>query len=97
MAKILTQDVVAKLKSRLDIRDLLAEEFGFETKFGRRTINRWLSENNPNNKLTCKAALEIISKHLFIPEKNIYTDEPNDKRNASPNRVRSRKVCEANS
>lgn len=74
MAKKITEDVIKKLQSRIDVRDLLADEFGFEKKFGRRTINRWISENKPNGKLTCEAALEIISKHLLVPEKKItYT------------------------
>lgn len=74
MSIILATEAIQKLKTRTDVKKILVEEFGLEPVSGLRTVNRWIKQNKPNNPLTCKASLLILSRWLLMSEKTLINE-----------------------
>ena len=96
MPIFLTSETISKLRERTDIKRKIVEEFGLEPEHGLRTVNRWLKQNKPNNPLTCKAALLIISKWLCMSEKSLINEkESNQKGSDDPQSHERGSTCKA--
>lgn len=53
---------------------LLREEIAKKSRKKKRTVRDWFRTNKPDNPLTKKANLELISKYLNVPESKILED-----------------------
>lgn len=84
MARKLSYEAINKVSKRTDIKELICDEFGLDYEFGTRTVNRWLRENRPNNRLTCDAIVTIISKHTLLTRRQVLEDcQPKPRNNGT--------------
>ena len=61
----LKRETIKSMSGQIPLFKEIMEDFNLESI---ETVRRWLRENKPNGPLTSKAALNIISKGLSVPE-----------------------------